>query len=164
MSAPGSLTFFCGKMGAGKSTLAARLAAEEGAVLLSEDDWLATLYPDQIKSFDDYIACARRLRPLMRDLVRQLLAAGTDVVMDFPANTARQRKWFLDLANEAGAPHKLIYLEASDALCLSRIAQRRTAQPARAAFDTPEVFHHVTQFFEEPGEGEGAIKHVIRSH
>lgn len=154
MTETGSLTFFCGKMGAGKSTLAARMAAEEGAVLLSEDTWLAALYPGEIATFDDYLDRAARLRPMIRALVLQTLRAGTDVVMDFPANTRKQRAWFLALATEAGAPHLMIYLEASDALCLERIAQRAEEEPERAAFDTPEVFRHVTQYFEEPSEGE----------
>ena len=154
MTETGSLTFFCGKMGAGKSTLAARMAAEEGAVLLSEDTWLAALYPGEIATFDDYLDRAARLRPMIRALVLQTLRAGTDVVMDFPANTRKQRAWFLALATEAGAPHRMIYLEASDALCLERIAQRAEEEPERAAFDTPEVFRHVTQYFEEPSEGE----------
>tara|TARA_B100000965_G_scaffold319514_1_gene280436 strand:+ start:1016 stop:1294 length:279 start_codon:yes stop_codon:yes gene_type:complete len=91
MTEPGSLTFFCGKMGAGKSTLAARMAAEEGALLLSEDTWLAALYPGEIATFDDYLDRAARLRPLIRALVLQTVRAGIDVVMDFPANTRKQR-------------------------------------------------------------------------
>lgn len=51
MVVAGSLLLFCGKMGAGKSTEAKKIALERNAVLISEDDWLATLYPDQIKSF-----------------------------------------------------------------------------------------------------------------
>ncbi|MAO56466.1 MAG: cell division protein ZipA [Rhodospirillaceae bacterium] len=155
MTETGSLTFFCGKMGAGKSTMAARMAEEEGAVLLSEDTWLAALYPGEIATFDDYLDRAARLRPMIRALVLQTLRAGTDVVMDFPANTRKQRAWFLALATEAGAPHRMIYLEASDDLCLERIAQRAKEQPDRAKFDTPEVFRRVTNYFEYPSEQEG---------
>lgn len=36
----GVLTFFCGKMGAGKSTKAIEIAEEDNAVLFSEDEWL----------------------------------------------------------------------------------------------------------------------------
>ena len=39
-SAP-MLHFLCGKIGAGKSTLAAALASQPGALRISEDDWLA---------------------------------------------------------------------------------------------------------------------------
>ncbi|MFG1489531.1 AAA family ATPase, partial [Oceanospirillum sp. HFRX-1_2] len=66
----GQLYFFCGKMGAGKSTYSKQLADEKQAVLLSEDEWLATHYPDQIQSFDDYLKHAARIRPFVRQLVQ----------------------------------------------------------------------------------------------
>ncbi|MCB1148027.1 MAG: AAA family ATPase, partial [Leptospiraceae bacterium] len=46
----GTLIFFCGKMGAGKSTLAKQIAEEINGILFSEDDWLAALYPTEIKT------------------------------------------------------------------------------------------------------------------
>ena len=39
------LIFFCGKMAAGKSTLAKQLAEREDAVLLVQDELLDTLFP-----------------------------------------------------------------------------------------------------------------------
>ena len=86
----GKLLFFCGKMGAGKSTLSVKIAEQYNAVLLSEDDWLSQLYPQQVHSFDDYIRLSRQIRPLVRQLVKDMLLAGTSVVMDFPANTRQQ--------------------------------------------------------------------------
>ena len=44
----GTLIFFCGKMGAGKSTLARKVAEEKGAVLIREDDLLSKLYAEKI--------------------------------------------------------------------------------------------------------------------
>ena len=35
---PRKLVFFCGKMGAGKSTLAKQIAEEKDGILISEDD------------------------------------------------------------------------------------------------------------------------------
>jgi predicted kinase len=40
--------FFSSAAQRGKSTLAARLGAEPGCIILSEDQWLAALYPDQL--------------------------------------------------------------------------------------------------------------------
>lgn len=158
MNNPGELIFFCGKMGAGKSTnsleVHSRLAAEKPAVLLSEDEWLAGLYPDEINNFDDYKVYSARLKPLLKEHIRQLLAGGTTVVMDFPANTPGQRKWFKEIYQEPGFPHRLIYLEMSDEQCLAQLAKRRILQPQRAKFDTEEVFHQVTQFFQEPTDEE----------
>lgn len=151
----GTLIFFCGKMGSGKSTRAGQVTAERNAVLISEDDWLAALYADDISSFDDYLHYSKRLRPLVQAHVEKLLRAGTDVVMDFPANTKRQREWFKQLFTSAEAPYVFYYLQASDELCLQQIAQRQIEQPQRAAFDTEAVFNQVNKYFEAPHESEG---------
>ena len=154
MTPNGTLFFFCGKMAAGKSTLAAGIARDENAVLLSEDAWLAQLYRGQIASFDDYVRLSRQMRPIVKQLVQDMLRVGTHVVMDFPANTVTQRSWYRTLAEEVDASHRMIYLDASDETCLRQLDQRRREQPERAALDTAEVFHQVTGYFEEPSDSE----------
>ncbi|MFD2212302.1 AAA family ATPase [Metabacillus endolithicus] len=151
----GTLYFFCGKMGAGKSTKSKQLAKDKHAVLLSEDEWLSFLYPNQITSFDDYLKFSAQLKPLVKKHVQNILSVGTDVVMDFPANTQKLRKWFLDIASGVNASHQLLFLNLNNEQCLRQIEQRRNEQPERAAFDTEEVFIHVTRFFEAPEVSEG---------
>ncbi|CAM4123522.1 AAA family ATPase [Shewanella aquimarina] len=155
MTLQGKLFFFCGKMGAGKSTKAKLIADENSAILLSEDEWLAAHFPQQIQSFDDYISYSNRIKPFIRRHVAQLINLGTNVVMDFPANTIRQRLWFASLCNELGCDHELVYLDLSDQQCLTHINKRRQEQPERARFDTEAMFHHVTQYFEPPTDDEG---------
>lgn len=154
MSSKGHLTFFCGKMGAGKSTLSRKIANETDAVLLSEDEWLATLYGQEIQDFSDYLKYSSRIKPLVKSHVQDLLSIGVSVVMDFPGNTLKQRAWFQDIFEQTEYPHKLIYLNVSDELCLKQIRHRREACPERKNFDTEEVFHHVTQFFQAPSVDE----------
>lgn len=156
-----TLFFLCGKMGAGKSTESQRLSAEQNAVLISEDDWLAQLYPNQILVFDDYLHFSALLRPLVKSHVFSILKTGTNVVLDFPANTAKQRKWFVSLANDAEAYSQMTYMKASDKICLGQIAKRRVEQPARSQFDTESVFNEVSKFFEQPTELEGINTRVI---
>lgn len=151
----GALYFFCGKMGAGKSTKSKQLAIEKHAVLLSEDEWLSSLYPNQINSFEDYLKFSAQLKPILKKHVQNILSVGTDVVMDFPGNTQKQRKWFLDIASEVNANHQLIFLNLNNEQCLRQIAQRRNEQPERAAFDTEATFIQVTKFFEAPEASEG---------
>lgn len=141
-------------MGAGKSTRSKTLSAERNAVLLSEDDWLSSHYPGQINSFDDFIKYSARIKPFVKAHVQQILSTGTNVVMDFPANTVRQRAWFKQLCDEAACEHELVFLDLSDAQCLSQIAKRRTEQPERAKFDNEAMFEHVTKFFESPSQNE----------
>lgn len=155
MSEKGTLTFFCGKMGAGKSTKSKALTIEKNAVLLSEDEWLVAHYPDQIHTFEDYLKFSTVIKPFVKSHVQQIINTGTNVVMDFPANTARQRSWFKQLCTEIGCEHEMIFLDLSDDQCLSQIAKRRVEQPERSQFDNEATFNHVTAFFEIPSESEG---------
>jgi predicted kinase len=150
----GTLIFFCGKMGAGKSTKSKQISSERNAILISEDEWLASLYPGDISTFDEYLLHSRKLKPLIETHVVGLLRAGASVVMDFPANTKRQREWFKQLITKAESPYELHYLIASDELCLRQIAQRRIERPERAEFDTESVFNEVSKYFEAPDESE----------
>lgn len=164
MKTRGTLIFFCGKMGAGKTSLSIRLAEERNGVLISEDEWLSQLYPNQISNFDDYIKFSTQLKPLVKSHVQNILATGTTVVMDFPANTRSQREWFKKLFSEIKAPYEFIYLKASNELCLRHIAMRAKEQPERAPFDTEEVFLKVTRYFEEPRETENLSVNEIEVH
>lgn len=142
-------------MGAGKSTKSKAQSIEKNAVLLSEDDWLASHYPNQINSFEDYLKFSAIIKPFVKSHVQQILATGTNVVMDFPANTVRQRAWFKQLCSEFECEHEMIFLDLSNEQCLSQIAKRRTEQPERAQFDNEATFNCVTAFFEPPMESEG---------
>lgn len=158
----GTLILFSGKMGAGKSTQSKRTSAERNAVLISEDEWLAKLYPNKISSFDDYIHYSLLLKPLVKSHVLEILKTGTSVVMDFPANTVKQREWFKELIIQAKVPHELIYLNVSDDICLKQIETRCLEQPERAKFDTESMFIEVTKYFQEPHQSEGFNFQVIK--
>ena len=79
---------------------------------ISEDEWLTALYPDQISNFEEYLKFTSRIKPLLSKHIQQILTSGTDVVLDFPANTYQQRTWFKQLFENAHAKHQLIYIDA----------------------------------------------------
>lgn len=157
----GVLTFFCGKMGAGKTTKSREISHERNAVLLSEDEWLSSIYPNRIETLADYVEYSGRLKPQMKKLVQSILASGANVVMDFPANTIPQRDWFRSIFSEIQAPHELVYIDQPDEICLEQIAKRRIEQPDRAATDTEEMFELVTKYFVAPTSDEGFNTTVI---
>ena len=154
MKIKGTLIFFCGKMGAGKSTLSHEIASKEEAILLSEDEWLKNIYPEEIENFEDYIKYSSRLKPIMKQHIQNILASGISVVMDFPGNTENQRTWFKEIYKKQDFPHKLIYLDVTDNVCIQQIEKRRKTNPERAQFDTEEVFRHITSYFQPPLEHE----------
>jgi len=155
----GKLILLCGKMGAGKSTLSEAMAVEQVAVVISEDSWLAAHFPSQINTFEEYLEYSRRIKPFVKTHCQKLLKAGVTLVMDFPANTVKQRQWLLSLSSEIQCAHELVYINVSDEVCLQQIAKRRLEQPERAKFDTPEMFRAVTEHFEAPSATEGL--HIV---
>jgi len=151
----GALYLICGKMGSGKTTISKQLSSKFDAIRICEDEWLMAHYPAQVKTLSDYLKFSNQIKSFVRGLVLDLLKMGRNVVMDYPANTREQRAWLVGLSDDAGATHELTYINASNEKCLSQIASRRAEQPDRDHFDTDEVFHQVTAFFEAPCIEEG---------
>jgi predicted kinase len=149
------LHILCGKMASGKSTLAQKLTREHDAVLITEDVWLDELYGSEIETFEYYIKYTRRLRTILFDHVQALLRQNIVVVLDFSANTVRQREWFKKLFEQAGTTHTLHYIVASDELCKKQLKKRSQNLPEGKKFTTEAEFDRVTQYFEEPLEEEG---------
>lgn len=147
------LHLMCGKIAAGKSTLAAKLAADLGTIVMSEDDWLSLLFPNEIATVADYARCAARLREAMRPHLIALLRAGVTIVLDFPANTLLTRAWMRSLCEEAGVAHQLHYLDVPDTTCRSRLhARNASGYPIKVS---DEKFDLVTSYFVAPGADEG---------
>jgi len=155
MTTTPTLHFFCGKAGAGKTTVAARLSQDHSAILISEDIWLTRLFGDQMKTFDDYIRFSRTLKTVAGPLAVDLLNAGHSVVLDFQANTKAGRNWFRSVFEQAGSAHVLHFVSASDKACLARIARRNVERPEGSHHLTEDDFIHVSSFFQAPEETEG---------
>lgn len=160
-SSVGSLHLVCGKIASGKSTFARQLALNPRTVLISEDAWLAQLYPGELRSIADYVRLSGRLRAAMAAHIASLLRAGTSVVLDFPANTLQTRAWARSVFKEAGAPHFLHYLDVPNDRCKSRLHARNLSgeHPFQT---TDEQFDAITRHFVEPLPEEGF--NLVRHH
>jgi len=149
------LYLLCGKMASGKSTLSQKLSQEMGALLISEDGLLATLYPAEITDMPTYLTFSNRLKSAIEPIVVDFLLLKGSIVLDFPANTVSQRAWLLGLATKANASHELHYISASDSTCKARLQKRALEAPERAATDTVEMFDAISKYFEPPSAIEG---------
>lgn len=148
------LHLICGKIASGKSTLTAKLSKNSGTVAIAEDDWLASLFSDEIASISDYVRCAAKLRNIMGPHVVALLRADVSVVLDFPANTVVDRMWMRGLIQAADAAHELHYLDVPDEICLARLRERNAAGD-HAFAATDEQFHQISRHFVAPVPEEG---------
>ena len=149
-----TLHLLCGKIASGKSTLAKELGEAEATVIISEDHWLAALYPEEIVSLSDMVCYSARLRNIMGIHVASLLNAGVSVVLDFPANTVANRKWMGDIIRQTDAAHKLHVLDVPDEVCKARLhARNRDGEhPFKA---TEEQYLQISQYFVPPSAEEG---------
>ena len=149
------LHFLCGKMASGKSTLSKKLKVEHNAVLFCEDEILKTLYPTEIKTLEDYVKYSNRVKDMLSDHIIDLLKNGSNVVLDFPANTPKQRAWFNELYQDAWVRHTLHYIDKSDDICKAQLKIRSKDLPKGSPFTTELEFDHITKYFESPKEEEG---------
>ena len=154
--------FFCGKMAAGKSTLARDLAVRENAVLLVQDDFLNALFPGEITDIPGFVKCSSRLKNVLPPHVCALLSKGISVVLDFPGNTKVQRAWFRELIERADVEHELHFVDASDALCKSQLRERSRGLPAGTPWTREADFEAITEYFQPPTEDENfnVVRHV----
>src|SRR5690349_4288842 len=136
----GTLHLAGGKIGAGKSTLCARLAEAPGTVLISEDRWNKTLFGEELREVADYVRVSAKLRAAMGPHVTALLKAGLDVVLDFPANRVGVRAFWKAAAEDAGALCRLHWLDTPDEICRERLHRRNSEGTHEFAGVSDETF------------------------
>jgi predicted kinase len=149
-----TLYLLCGRIAAGKSTLARQLAARPATLLISQDHWVSHLFPAEVRTIDDFAHLSARLRIAMAPHIVDILRQGLSVVLDFPANNLRYRNWMRSLFTEAGVAHELHFLDVPDAICRQRLEQRNAEgrHPYQVSEETYDLFMN---YFVPPGPDEG---------
>jgi len=155
------LHLLCGKIASGKSTLANRLSAEPNSILLREDSWLAGLFGPELKTPRDFMMYSGRLREVMTPHIVALLKNGTNVVLDFQANTRDARWWMKDLIETSGCDHRLHILQTPDEVCKARLKQRNASGQHEFSV-TEDQFEQVSRYFQPPTEDEGFALQIHR--
>lgn len=147
------VVLLCGPTCSGKSTYAARLA-ERGFVWLSvdADAWAAghveQPLPGPVQR-DIKVAHKRRLR--------ELVAAGRDVVVDYALASRARRDEYRALARQAGAEVELVYFDVAPDELHRRLAARNAQGPsAHRVLVSPEQLDRWLRSFEPPTADEGA--------
>jgi predicted kinase len=156
------LYLLCGKIAAGKSTLARQLAARPATLLISEDHWTSNLFADDLKTIDDYGRYSARLRAAMAPHIVDILRQGLSVVLDFPANTVSNRNWMRSLVTKANAAHELHVLDVPDTVCRRRLQERNAGgeHPFQVGDAEYDLFtsHFVPP---RPDEGFNVVVHTL---
>ena len=154
MTASAKLIFFCGKMAAGKSTLARDLAVRENAVLLVQDDFLNALFPGEIIDIPAFVDRYTRLKNALTPHICALLSKRISVVLDFAAATKTQRAWFRELIERTHVEHELHFVDAPGAMCKEQLRDRSSGLPGGTRWTTEEDFEAINAYFQPPSEDE----------
>jgi predicted kinase len=151
---PTTLYLLCGKIAAGKSTLARRLVDRPSTLLIAIDHWIPILFPSEVETIEDFTRLSARLRVAMAPHVVGILRQGLSIVLDFPANTVSWRIWMRSLITQADVAHELHVLDFPDAICKQRLRQRNADGEHPYQIDE-ETFDLFTSYFVLPTPDEG---------
>jgi predicted kinase len=143
------LILTCGLPGAGKTTLATRLAASRGAVRLTKDEWLIALG----SSPWDERTGGMVERELWR-LAQEILRLGPSVVLDFGLWARRERDEMRAVARRLGVGVELHVLDVPIDELWRRIDARNAEDPWRAHPIGRADLDRWAQLFEPPDDAE----------
>lgn len=114
----------CGLAGAGKTTLATKLAADRGAVRLTKDEWLwalgSTPWDEQARE---------KIEDELWRLAQEILPLGLSVVLDFGLWARIERDEMRSVARGLGVGVELHYLDVPTDELWRRINARNSEPP-----------------------------------
>ncbi|WP_374443023.1 AAA family ATPase [Stella sp.] len=155
-----TLFMLCGRIAAGKSTLAARLAQRPATILVAQDRFMASLWPDEIRNIEDYARVSPRLREAMGDHLAAILRADLSIVLDWPANTRLVRAWMRTVFEGGDADHELHVVDIDDGERRARLALRNASGQHEYQVDDATLALFDRHFEPpEPSEGFRIIRH-----
>lgn len=151
-----------GLNGAGKSTYARRLERERPAVRFTLDEWMLRLFR---LPYDDpqYSALADRCKDLIWDTARQVLATGTDVVLDWNQWSREHRATWRAKACAAGHRPVLHYISVPVGTAIAREEHRRRRGAEHVHALDAEAIEHLHRLFEPPSTDEGLELHLVEA-
>lgn len=152
-----------GNTGAGKSTYAARLAAEIGAHVFAVDEWMRVLFfPDMpaVPSYDWALERTRRIDARIIDEARRLTGLGVRVILDLGFFGRDQRDLVRGFFAGHGIAVRMHYLDIPKQIRWQRVDARNGGTADTYQFEVSrETFEFCETIFERPGADElrGAV-------
>jgi predicted kinase len=154
-----------GPVGSGKTTFGRPFAAEHRAVFFCLDEWMAALFmmdaPTPI-TLDWALPRTQRCEKQIWSIAVQLLAQGTDVVLELGFFTREQRTRMRDLAAAAGFAVEVHLLEVPRDVRRERVRARNRGSATLTVEVDDAMFDWAESYYEPLDEAELAQAHVIR--
>lgn len=157
-----------GPVGAGKSTYALQLARDAGGVRLALDDWMVRLFrPDRPATgvVEWYAERAARSVQQIALVAREIVAAGTDAVLELGLLRRSEREAFYASLREAGVGLTVHVLDAPRDVRRERVLLRNQRRGVTFSMEVPlDVFELASDLWEpiDPDEQAAFDLHVVR--
>jgi predicted kinase/uncharacterized glyoxalase superfamily protein PhnB len=149
-----------GPVGAGKSTLALRLAREHSALRLTLDRWMSVLFrPDRPDSglVEWYGERAERCVEQIWQTAQDALELGVDVILEIGLLRRNERQRFYDKLHARAASLVLYVVDAPREIRRARVERRNSEQGATfSQVVPPNIFELASDLWEPPDAEECA--------
>jgi predicted kinase len=153
-----------GPVGSGKTTFGRAFAAERDAIFFCLDEWMATLFmmdaPQPI-TLDWALPRVTRCEQQIWSVAQQLLARGTDVVLELGFFKREQRTRMRDLARTAGIPVETHVLEVPREVRRERVRLRNQGSATYTVEVDDAMFDWAEGYYEPLDADELAHAHLI---
>lgn len=167
-----TIILIAGSTGAGKTTYSHKLAADLSAAVYSIDDWMKSLYWQDMPSHPDnnwflensqwYLDRIQRCENLIVKNAFARAKFGQKSILDLGFATKEHRKKFIELFQASSVSVGLHYLGASADLRWKRVQQRNQEKAETFVMNVDRgMFDYMESIFEVPTADEGApLTHV----
>ena len=135
-----------GFLGTGKTTYAKQLAADTGAIYLSTDEWVVRIHGDNPPK-ERFAETVANVRLLLKDIIKELLKRGIDVVFDDGFWERPYRDEIRTEALQLRASVQLMSVTCSEAESRRRVLQRNASLDGATFLIEPETYELLLQRF-----------------
>ncbi len=148
----------CGPIGAGKTTLARRLAEEHRALRFSLDEWVTQLFGSEAPNpmvFEWWAERCKRCSDRIWSMCQELLVKNVDVVLDFGFPRAAHRDEYRCRAMQVGATVHLHIVTPGADLRWERVQARNRGESDTFSLAVTEgMFAGSEAWWEPPSDEE----------
>lgn len=147
-----------GPQGAGKSTYSKQLSEERKAVCFSIDEWMWTLYGDDLPKSMSLSWINERLdrcEEQIWDTAKQIALLGSDVILDLGFTKFEKREKFVALAKAHDFPIQIHIVKAPLELRKQRVMNRNKEKGSTFSFEVSlGMFNFMEGEYQVPREKE----------